>query len=74
MGSQAIVASNYNLLTLYFINQANPITYSFLSSLPLILFGDHYATYRILSLIGGTLLLILLTRHKKTFFNPNCRA
>lgn len=67
MGSQAIVTSNYNLLTLYFNNQANPITYSFLSSLPLILFGDHYATYRILSLIGGTLLLILLTRHKKPF-------
>ena len=67
MGSQAIVASNYNLLTLYFNNQANPITYSFLSSLPLLLFGDHYATYRIFSLVGGTLLLILLVRHRKPF-------
>ena len=66
-GSQAIVTSNYNLLTLYFNNQANPITYSFLSSLPLFIFGNHYATYRIFSLVGGTLLLILLVLHKKPF-------
>ena len=65
VGSQAIVKSNYNLLTLYFNNQANPITYSFLSSLPLFIFGNHYATYRIFSLVGGTLLLILLVRHRK---------
>ena len=67
VGSQAIVTSNYNLLTLYFNNQANPITYSFLSSLPLFIFGNHYATYRMFSLVGGTLLLILLVRHRKPF-------
>ena len=67
VGSQAIVTSNYGLLKLYFNSQANPITYSFLSSLPLLLFGDHYATYRIFSLFGGTLLLILLVRHRKPF-------
>ena len=67
VGSQAIVTSNYGLLKLYFNSQANPITYSFLSSLPLLLFGDHYATYRIFSLVGGTLLLILLVRHRKPF-------
>ena len=67
VGSQAIITSNNNLLTLYFNNQANPITYSFLSSLPLFIFGNHYATYRIFSLVGGTLLLILLVRHRKPF-------
>ena len=67
LGSQAIVTSSYNLLTLYFNNQANPITYSFLSSLPLFIFGNHHATYRIFSLVGGTLLLILLLRHRKPF-------
>ena len=59
--------SKSELLNTYFLNQANPITYSFLSCLPLNLFGDHFASYRILSIIGGTLLLIILMGQKKPF-------
>ncbi len=66
-GTQSIVKTDYNLLKLFFYNQANPISYSFLSCLPLLLFGDYYATYRIFSLIGCSLLLISLLSHRKPF-------
>ena len=67
MGTQAILTSSQSLLKLYFNNQANPIVYSFLSSLPVFLFGDHYASYRVFSLVGGTLLLIMLLRHRMPY-------
>ena len=67
LGTQSIVSSNENLLKLYFNNQANTIIYSFLSAVPLSIIGDQYATYRIISLFGGILTLVLLIRHNNFF-------
>ena len=51
----------------YLNNQANPITYSFLSSFFVYIFGDHFISYRLLSLIGGSLILVSLINYKSPF-------
>ena len=56
-GTIAIATQEHNLFRLFFDHQANPITYSLFSSLPFYIFGDQFASFRILSLLGGTILL-----------------
>ena len=66
-GTIAIANQEHNLLRLFFNHQANPITYSLFSSLPFYIFGDQFASFRILSLLGGTILLVLLLPKKNPF-------
>jgi len=54
-------------LDFYLNQQANPITYSFLSSFFVYIFGDHYISYRLLALIGGSLVLVSLIHYKSAF-------
>ncbi len=62
-GSQYFITQEQSSVELYFSSQANPLTYSYLSSIAVRIFGDTYLSYRLFALIGGTLLLALLARH-----------
>ena len=66
-GSQYFMTYDSELLKQYFNLQANPLQYSFLSSIIVNLFGDHYASYRVLALLGGTLVLIMLIKYKEPY-------
>ena len=66
-GSQLFLTGSEQSLNDYFQYQANPLTYSYLSSWVVKLTGmDVYASYRLFALGGGTLLLVWLAR----FGNP----
>ena len=66
-GSQYFITYDSELLKQYFNLQANPLQYSFLSSLIVYVLGDQYASYRVLALLGGTLILILLMKYKEPY-------
>lgn len=67
VGSQYYTTGDSYFLDFYLNNQANPLPYSFLSSLVVNVFGDHNASYRILALTGGVLILVSLIHYKSPF-------
>ena len=67
VGSAYFNTGDSYFLDFYLNYQANPITYSFLSSFFVYIFGDHYISYRILALLGGVLILVSLINYKSTF-------
>ena len=66
-GTQYYLTWDYFFLDQYFSGQANPLTYSFLSSFFVAIFGDNYINYRILALLGGSLILVAMARYKSPF-------
>jgi len=67
VGTNYFLSHDIALQKEFFFHQANPITYSFVSSFFVYLFGDSYINYRIAALIGGTLILISLSKEKNIF-------
>lgn len=67
VGSEYFYTGDSYFLDFYLNQQANPITYSLLSSFFVYIFGDHYISYRILALIGGGLILVSLSNYKSPF-------
>ena len=67
IGSQYFLTHDSELLEQYFLNQANPLTYSLFSSIIVNIFGDHFASYRILALLGGTIVLFSLSKYKEPY-------
>ena len=66
-GSQYFLTHNSAILEQYFLSQANPLTYSLFSSIIVNIFGDHFASYRILALLGGTIVLFSLSKYKEPY-------
>ena len=63
LGSDYFYSKNPLILAAYFENQANPISYSFISSLLVKTFNiDDYFVYRLPSLFGSILLLYALAK------------
>ena len=67
IGSQHFLTHDSELLEQYFLNQANPLTYSLFSSIIVNIFGDHFASYRILALLGGIIVLFSLSKYKEPY-------
>ena len=67
VGTNYFLSQDIALQKEFFFHQANPITYSFVSSFFVYLFGDSYLNYRIAALIGGALVLISLSKEKNVF-------
>lgn len=67
VGSEYFKTGDDYFLNFYLSNQANPITYSFLSSFFVNIFGDHYISYRLFALIGGVLILASLVHYKSIY-------
>ena len=67
IGSQYFLTHDSELLEQYFLNQANPLTYSLFSSIIVNIFGDHFASYRILALLGGIIVLFSLSKYKEPY-------
>ncbi len=64
-GSQFFITNEKSYLEAYFADQANPIIYSYLSSIIVTVTGaDQFASYRIFALFGGTLVLIMLLKNR----------
>ena len=66
-GTQYYTTWDPAFLDIYLSNQANPITYSFFSSIFVYLFGDNYINYRLLSLFGGCLILMSYIKYNSPF-------
>ena len=66
-GTQYYTTWDATFLNIYLSNQANPITYSFFSSIFVSLFGDNYINYRLLALFGGCLILISYIKYNSPF-------
>ena len=67
IGSQYFLTHDSELLELYFLNQANPLTYSLFSSVIVNIFGNHFASYRIISLLGGAIALFSLRKYREPY-------
>lgn len=67
VGSKYFTSGDNYFLDFYLNHQANPLPYSFLSSLIVNFVGDHTSSYRILALTGGLLILISLIHYKSPF-------
>jgi len=62
VGSEYFFKNDASLLTKYFENQANPISYSFISSLLYYFLEDDYYIYRLPALFGALILLVSIHR------------
>ena len=67
VGSEYFNTGDSYFLDFYLNHQANPITYSFLSSFFVNIFGDHYISYRLFSLLGGVLILASLIHYNSIY-------
>jgi hypothetical protein len=64
LGSDYFITGDKWLLEQYFFGQANPLTYSFVVSLLASFFDiDQFAIYRIPALLGGFILLFVLSKY-----------
>lgn len=67
IGTDYFINLNPNDLSKYFSNQANPITYSFFSSFLVYVFGENFISYRLLALLGGTIILLCFVKYRSPF-------